>query len=118
MSKLPEIINKHEEQLRTDWLKQMGNAVRRADLMSDDEMKSQSRGLLAGIAGAAKSGDITNLDGAAWATVRETLTSISASRAKQGFTPSETATFVLSLKQPLFSAIRKELSATPDAMFD
>ena len=79
MSKLPEIINKHEEQLRMDWLKQMSNAVRRADLMSDDEMKSQSRELLAGIAGAAKSGDITNLDGAAWATVRETLTSISAS---------------------------------------
>ncbi|HEY2496867.1 MAG TPA: STAS domain-containing protein [Candidatus Angelobacter sp.] len=118
MSKLPEMISKHEEQLRTEWLKQMSSAVRRADLMSDEEIKSQSRELLASIAIAAKSEDLTNLDGAAWAATRDILQSISTSRAKQGFTPGETTSFVLSLKQPLFSVIRKELSSTPDAMFD
>ena len=118
MSKLPEMISKHEEQLRTEWLKQMSSAVRRADLMSDEEIKAQSRELLAAIASGAKSGDVTNLDGAAWATTRDILQSISTSRAKQGFTPGETTSFVLSLKQPLFSIIRKELSSTPDAMFD
>jgi rsbT co-antagonist protein RsbR len=118
MSKLPEMISKHEEQLRADWMKQMSSAVRRSDLMSDEEIKSQSRELLAAVASGVKSGDVTNLDGAAWATTRDILHSISASRARQGFTPGETATFVLSLKQPLFSLIRKELSSTPDAMFD
>ncbi|HEY1937837.1 MAG TPA: STAS domain-containing protein [Candidatus Angelobacter sp.] len=118
MSKLPEMISKHEEQLRTEWLKQMSSAVRRADLMSDEEIKAQSRELLAAIASGAKSGDVANLDGAAWATTRDILQSISTSRAKQGFTPGETTSFVLSLKQPLFSIIRKELSSTPDAMFD
>jgi rsbT co-antagonist protein RsbR len=118
MSKLPEMISRHEEQLRADWLKQMSSAVRRADLMSDEEIKTQSRELLTAIASGAKSGDVTNLDGAAWATTRDVLHSISTSRAKQGFTPSEVTTFVLSMKQPLFSQIRKELSATPDALFD
>lgn len=118
MSKLPEMISKHEEQLRADWLKQMSGAVRRADLMSNEEIQSQSRELLATISSGAKSGDITNLDGPAWTPARDILHSISASRAKQGFTTSETASFVLSLKQPLFSVIRKELAATPDAMFD
>ena len=118
MSKLPEMISKHEEQLRTEWLKQMSSAVRRADLMSDEEIKAQSRELLAAIAIATKSGDVTNMDGAAWAATRDILQSISTSRAKQGFTPGETTSFVLSLKQPLFSIIRKELSSTPDAMFD
>ena len=118
MSKLPEMINKHQEEIRADWLKQMSTAVRRADLISNEEIDSQSRELMNGIASGAKSGDITNLDGPAWAPVRETLSAISASRAKQGFTTSETATFVLSLKQPIFNAVRREDASDPTALFD
>jgi rsbT co-antagonist protein RsbR len=118
MSKLPEMISKHEEAIRADWLKTMSAATRRSDLMSSEEMKAQSQELLAAIANGTKSGEITNLDGPAWNAARELVTTISASRAKQGFTPSETATFVLSLKQPVFNVIRKELAATPDAMFE
>src|SRR5262249_3502315 len=40
--------------------------------------------------------------------VRERLGDISRSRALQGFSPSETATFVFSLKQPLFNAMNRE----------
>lgn len=118
MSKLPELINKHEQQIHAEWLRQMSGAVRRADLMSDEEVRTQSRELLGAIANGAKFGEITNVDGAGWAQAREILQSISISRAKQGFTPSETATFVLSLKQPVFSLLRQQLAATPDAMFD
>jgi rsbT co-antagonist protein RsbR len=118
MSKLPEMISKHQEAIRTDWLKQMSGSVRRTDLINNEEMDSQSRELMAAIVAGAKSGDVTNVDGPGWSPARETLTAISASRAKQGFTTSETATFVLSLKQPLFNVIRKELAASPDAMFD
>jgi rsbT co-antagonist protein RsbR len=118
MSKLPEMISKHQEAIRADWLKQMSTATRRADLMSNEEIDSQSRELMTGIVNGTKSGDATNVDGPAWTPVRDTLTAISASRAKQGFTTGETATFVLSLKQPLFTVIRKELAASPDAMFD
>ena len=46
------------------------------------------------------------------------MRSISSSRANQGFTPTETATFVLSLKQPLFNAVRRELGQSPDQLFD
>ncbi|HKT49675.1 MAG TPA: STAS domain-containing protein [Candidatus Angelobacter sp.] len=118
MSKLPEIIRRHEEQIRSSWLKEVSNAVRRIDLMSDKEFQSQSRELLGSIAEGAESGDVAHLDGAAWNHARELLTSISATRAAQGFKPSETATFVLSLKQPLFQSIRKELTGSPDAMFE
>src|ERR1700731_3390732 len=118
MSKLPEMINKHQEEIRTDWLKQMSTAVRRADLISNEELESQSRELMAAIATGAKSGDVTNLDGPAWSQARETLSAISASRAKQGFTTGETATFVLSLKQPIFTAVRRENASDPTALFD
>jgi rsbT co-antagonist protein RsbR len=38
------------------------------------------------------------------------LTSLSRSRGLQGFGPTETATFVFSLKEPLFSVLRKQIS--------
>jgi rsbT co-antagonist protein RsbR len=118
MSKLPEIIKRHQEQIRTAWLSQISTAVRRSDLMSDKEFQSQTRELLSSIAEGAQSGDIVHLDSAAWSHARELLTSISSSRAAQGFKSAETASFVLSLKQPLFQAIRTELFGSPDAMFD
>jgi rsbT co-antagonist protein RsbR len=118
MSKLPEMINKHHEEIRADWLKQMSAAVRRADLISNEEIEAQSRELMNGIASGVKSGNITNLDGPAWGSVRNTLSAISGSRAKQGFSTGETATFVLSLKQPLFTVLRREHAADPIALFD
>jgi rsbT co-antagonist protein RsbR len=118
MSKLPEILSRHENQIHTEWLKHMAGAVRRGDLMTDSELKEQSRDLLTAIVAGTKSGDVTRLDGAAWTPAREMLQTISSSRARQGFTPSETTMFVLSLKQPLFDALRQELSSKPDALFE
>lgn len=118
MSKLAETINKYQDEIRADWLKQMSSAVRRADLMTNEEMESQSRELMDAIAGGARSGDVTNIDGPAWDQTRDTLSAISASRAKQGFSTSETATFVLSLKQPIFNVVRRENASDPAALFD
>jgi rsbT co-antagonist protein RsbR len=53
-----------------------------------------------------------------WASVRELLTIISGSHARLGFTPSETATFVFSLKQPLFTRLRQELAQEPLVLAD
>jgi rsbT co-antagonist protein RsbR len=49
--------------------------------------------------------------------VREILAGISRSRGQQGFTPSETASFVFSLKHPMFARIRNEYAADADALF-
>jgi len=43
------------------------------------------------------------------------LGEISRSRAQQGFTPSETAMFVFSLKRPLFERLRQEHGRDPEA---
>jgi rsbT co-antagonist protein RsbR len=118
MSKLPEIMKRHQEQIRSSWLSQINTVVRRSDLMGDKEFQSQTRELLVSIVEGAQSGDIVHLDGAPWSHARELLTSISASRAAQGFKSAETASFVLSLKQPLFQAVRTELFGSPEVMFD
>jgi rsbT co-antagonist protein RsbR len=54
--------------------------------------------------------------------VRDYLSALSRSRARAGFSPSETATFVFSLKQPLFVRLAQEFAddaaALPDAMWE
>ena len=56
--------------------------------------------------------------GQAWAPVRDLLTEISAGRARQGFSASETATFIFSLKQPVFALLRDQMSGRPQEMVD
>lgn len=114
MSKLPEIIRNHQAEIQSSWLKHMGSQVRRADLVSDSEMQEQTRELLSAIA----EGDLGNMDGISWDRARELMQSISSSRAQQGLNPTETATFILSLKRPLFDIVRRELAKTPDAVFE
>ena len=48
--------------------------------------------------------------------MRDQLTETSTERAKQGSTPSETATFVFSLKQSLFTMLRDTLGAEPEVL--
>lgn len=117
MARLGEIISRNEESIRTDWIKHMTKSVQRADLMSNLELDEQSRALLGALAAGSASGNAEDIAGPAWAPTREMLQDISASRARQGFTPGETATFVLSLKQPLFMAIRRDLDKNQDEMF-
>jgi rsbT co-antagonist protein RsbR len=44
------------------------------------------------------------------------LADLSRSRAQQGFTPTETAIFVLSVKKPLFAVLRDSLASDPNAL--
>jgi rsbT co-antagonist protein RsbR len=117
MSKLGEIISRNEDRIRTEWMKEMTSTVQRADLMSSAELQEQSAALLKGIAKGLSSSQGKDIASADWAPVREMLQDISASRARQGFTPSETASFVLSLRHPLFTTIRKELTGNQDETF-
>ena len=53
-----------------------------------------------------------------WAPVREILENLSASRANAGYSPSDTAAFVFSLKKPVFEALLKEHGSTPGSLTD
>ena len=118
MSDLAEIIVRNEEQIRADWIRDMGQTVQRSDLMSRTELNEQCDTLLKGVVAGVRSGSAVDVTTPGWAQTREFLESISASRARQGFSPTEVATFVLSLKQPLFSAIRRDMGKSPDKLFD
>jgi rsbT co-antagonist protein RsbR len=109
---LRKIIAQSQKDLLAEWVQaQLGATTLRSDLMKEGELREQSREFLA-LLQAAVVGGLAQIDGTEWASVRDFLARVSRSRAQQGFSPSETATFVLSLKQPLFTRLRTDL---PDA---
>jgi rsbT co-antagonist protein RsbR len=118
MNELAEIIAKHEGAIRTEWIGGMSKSVERTDLMSKEELDQQCRTLLGAIVDGVKTSGPTDIAAPGWDTARELLSEISASRARQGFSPVDVATFVLSLKQPLFNVIRTEHAKSPDKLFD
>jgi rsbT co-antagonist protein RsbR len=116
-SKISDILQHHEEELLEAWVQeQLASNTRRPDLISDFELRQQSVAFLRAFSQASQGGDVIDITNPQWDDVREILTDLSRSRAQQGFTASETATFVFSLKQPLFVRLRQELEKNPDAL--
>jgi rsbT co-antagonist protein RsbR len=114
---LQQVIAKSHKELLAEWLQsQLSSDNARADLMKESELRGQCREFMALLQDAARNGGLENLDGPAWTPLREFLAGISRSRALQGFSPAETATFVFSMKQPMFTRLRREI--TNDALAD
>ena len=87
----------------------MASVSGRPDLINEARCGSSPATFLAAFAGAVEE----RRDGATSPTRAGTrcarvLKSMSDARARQGFTPSETATFVFSLKQPLFAELARD----------
>src|SRR5262252_4050624 len=106
-SRLPEIIRANEAEILSSWMSsQLQSLATRRDLLSEGDLQRESRDFLNAVSRAAAQGNV-DISSSSYASVRDFLASLSASRARQGFSPSETATFVFSLKQPVFAQIRK-----------
>jgi len=118
MTDLAEIISRNADSIRKQWIAEMSNAVQRVDLISKVEMEEQCRAILEAIVEGVKTSGRTDVTGSGWDSARELLKEISSSRARQGFSPVDVATFVLSLKQALFAAIRSSQSKNQDQVFD
>jgi rsbT co-antagonist protein RsbR len=117
-NRLPEMVRRHEADLLTDWMKEhLAGIGSRPDLVREDELRDQCRRFLGAFRDAVIQ-DGSDISGPAWTPVREVLTGLSRARARQGFSSSETATFVLSLKQPIFTRLRQELGRDADALAD
>jgi len=117
MNRLADVLQKYESEILADWMKDQLAAIRRRDLISDTELREQSTAFLREIAKASASGGVDPA-AAPWAGVRSMLGEVSASRATQGFSPAETAVFVLSLKQAVMKRLRKEAGNDADTLFE
>ncbi|MBM3299406.1 MAG: STAS domain-containing protein [Deltaproteobacteria bacterium] len=116
-SKLGEILVKYESELLEHWMKEQLAAVTlRRDLMSEHELRQQSVEFVRLFRQGVARRNFTDINSQDWAPLREMLASVSKSRALHGFSPSETAIFVFSFKQPLLERLRKEHGNDADSL--
>lgn len=105
---LPEVLANHEADLLADWINEQVTApASRAGAIKESELRDQAREFLSLLKAAVKDGDPKDIQSNSWKGVRELLANLSRSRGLQGFSPSETASFVFSLKKPLFARLRR-----------
>lgn len=110
-SRISEVLTLHEQALLADWLREQANSLTaRQDLISEADLRQQSAEFLSLITTSCRSGNLTNINSPEWRPVLDFLDGISVNRVNLGFSPSETATFIFSLKQPVFSRLQQTLS--------
>jgi len=116
-SKLPELLKKHEAEILENWLElQLAAVGGRSKQIKQEELREQSREFLTHFREAVQSGNVRDINAQEWSKTRQVLTALSNSRAKLGFSPSETATFVFSLKQPIFRRLKDESGKDAEAL--
>jgi rsbT co-antagonist protein RsbR len=108
------LIEKRGDRLLDEWLGLQrsvlgfrGGAVSESEL---SELSEQSHRFLAAFRRGIEDGGLDDISGPGWTDARNLLEELSTARAALGFTPSETAIFLFSLKEPLFALIASELA--------
>lgn len=103
-----DLLKTQESQILMHWLQvQIKAYTARLDLISNKDLEQQSKEFLKLFTQAIQTSDLTDINQPEFDLIRQFLAGISNSRVLQGFTPSETATFVFSLKEPLFNNIHQ-----------
>jgi len=112
-TRISQLIQDHEADIGAEWAEQLNALTLRSNVVSKDQLRKHCQQFLATLAQAARGGELQNIEHRSWDEVRDLLSEISSSRARNGSTPSETATFVFSLKQPLFARLNAAFAGDP-----
>jgi rsbT co-antagonist protein RsbR len=104
---LADILRREQQSILSEWKRlQLDSMAMRRELISESELAQQSRDFLSVFTTAVGTSERFEVEGPIWGPVREFLSGLSESRARKGFSPTETATFVFSLKEPIFNRMR------------
>ena len=117
-NRLPEVLEKREQEITDQWIDQQQASGRKLSPAEREQSGRQSREFVRALKTAVQRNSSSDASGPEWAGVRDFLVDLSARRAKDGFTPRETASFVFSLKLPLFSALKSEFGSDPATLAD
>ena len=99
------VLTDLESAILAAWLKQLKQgASLQSGRLREAELQTQAKTVFGLLRDAVGSGE-NDVAAGAYDNLRETLGDISRSRAIQGFTPTDTANFVFSLKEPIFDAL-------------
>ena len=107
-SRIPAVLRKYESEILAEWMGQQVAPGARKGMIKEAELREQCREFLSLFRDTVLESGIEAVGEAGGDRLRTMLTDLSRERVRMGFSPSETATFVLSLKLPLFTFLRQE----------
>jgi rsbT co-antagonist protein RsbR len=118
MNTTANLLEKNRDRILEKWMQhQLSNASLRDDLMSNEELHRQSEELLDGLFRGISKGNYDNIYSTEFEVVTDTLRDISITRARQGFSPRETGSYVLSLKQAIIEVLIEERKDDPTTLY-
>jgi rsbT co-antagonist protein RsbR len=104
------VLQKKKKNVVEAWMKfQLSDESLRDDLISNEELRSQSDELVESLITSLTDENIDHPGSADFEPIVDILSAISISRAKQGFSPRETGAFIFSLKDALLSVLQQEI---------
>jgi rsbT co-antagonist protein RsbR len=106
---IPKLIEQHHQRLLNEWLACQKREGAGGGQITEAQLAEQSRRFLETIRQGVAAGHFDDISGPEWDATRSLLDTVGGERAVQAFSPTETATFVFSLKEPLFELLREEL---------
>ncbi len=114
---IQDLLRAKEKELLAAWLQaQLANITLREDLMSEEELRQQSTEFLRAFVKAIGSGNLEDITTTEYTPITKLLQEISRSRAGQGYTPTETATFIFSLKDSILELMQAEFTTDSEIL--
>lgn len=113
------LLESKKKVILEEWMKnQLADEGLRDDLITNEELRSQSEELISALVSNLSLTDVVDLSSDEWSPVVEILGGISITRARQGFSPRETGNFVFSLKEALLTVLQNEIQDDPQLLFE
>ena len=108
-SPVSEILARDERSFLDEWMQNLHASSRSSGSIPESELRQQCQQFLSAFRAGLDDEGASNPNDPRWRGLRDLLDEISRSRAIQGFSPTETATFVFSFKNPLFRRLRADV---------
>lgn len=117
MTTLAGALLENREAILRDWMHQLRTTLQRRDLLNERDLDAQAAEVLTAITQVPAETKFEEFGSQAWRPLKDMLARLSVARATLGFTSSETALFVLSLKPAIFAEIRNRWATDGDQLF-
>ncbi|MES2208134.1 MAG: STAS domain-containing protein [Pseudomonadota bacterium] len=106
---LHETLINNEATILNEWIEEQITITGKQSSLKESELREQCKEFLHYFIAATRTENTLTIKSAEWEPVLKLLAEVSQRRNEQGFSPSETATFVFSFKKPFFKALTKNV---------
>ncbi len=117
MTSLLAFLQESSPTILKEWTAQLRSTLQRRDLLNERDLDAQAADVLAAVTAVPSETRLEEFGASAWRPLKDMLATLSVSRAQLGFSSSETALFLLSLKPAIFAQIRQKFVQDADQLF-